>query len=146
MARRNSKSSGTNVTHILGLAGGLLFILAVGGVVAFLILGDGGSSSGSSSRMTASGDFSLRDYLDSANALRGNSYRLDGKVEEQLRWTRDRGRLLSVEVASSSEGSPVPVLIPQQFSHINIEKGTNLAFVVDVGDNGLLIARDVRPK
>lgn len=145
MPRRPSKS-GSNVTHLLGLIGGLLFILVVGGIVAFLFLGDGGSSQGPQPRGTASTDFSLHDYLENANALRGNSYRLEGKIEEQLRWTRDRGRLLSVTVANVTDGSPVPVLVPQQFSHVNIEKGTNLALVVDVGDNGLLIARDVRPK
>jgi hypothetical protein len=146
MARRNSKSSQSQATHFLGLAGGLLFILVVGGIVAFLLFGEGGSPQGSSKQVAASGDFDIRDYLDSANALRGNSYRLEGRVEEQLRWTRDRGRLLSVNVSGSTEASPVPVLVPQQFSHVNVEKGTNLALVVDVGDNGLLIARDVRPK
>jgi hypothetical protein len=126
--------------------GGLLFILAVGGVVAFLFLGDGGSSSGRSSRPVAANEFNLRDYLDNANALRGNSYRLDGKVEEQLRWTRERGRLISLHVDNANDGSPVPVLVPQEFSHVNIEKNNNLSLVAEVGDNGLLIARDVRPK
>jgi len=146
MPRRPRNSSGANAAHILGLAGGLLFILAVGGVVAFLFLGDGGSSQGHQPKVTVGSDLNLREYLDNANSLRGNSYRLDGKVEEQLRWTRDRGRLLSVNISNSADGSPVPVLVPQDFSHVNIEKNTSLTFVVEVGDNGLLFARDVRPK
>ena len=146
MPRRPRNSSGANATHILGLAGGLVFILAIGGVVAFLFLGDGGSTNRHEKRASTASDFNLREYLDNANSLRGNSYRLDGKVEEQLRWTRDRGRLLSVNTSNSSDGSPIPVLVPQDFSHVNIEKNTGLTFVVEVGDNGLLVARDVRPK
>ncbi len=146
MPRRSRNSSGANSAQILGLVGGLLFILAVGGGVAFLFFGDGGSSSGRGSRAIQANEFNLRDYLDNANALRGNTYRLEGKVEEQLRWTRDRGRLISLHVESASDGSPVPVLVPQEFSHVNIEKNNNLSLVAEVGDNGLLIARDVRPK
>lgn len=131
---------------MLGLVGGLLFILTVGGLAAFLLLGDSGPSKRSAARVAAANEFNLREYLDNANALRGNTYRLDGKVEEQLRWTRDRGRLLSLNVLGVSDGSPVPVLVPQEFSHVNIEKNTSLTFVAEVGDNGLLIARDVRPK
>ncbi|RFC48736.1 MAG: hypothetical protein DVB23_000429 [Verrucomicrobia bacterium] len=145
MPRRSRHSSGANTNQILGLVGGLLFILLVGAVVAFLLLGDGGSPR-RSVRAAAATEFSLRDYLDNANSLRGNTYRVDGTVEEQLRWTRDRGRLISLHVDGTSEGSPVPILVPQDFSHVSIEKNTDLTFVAEVGDNGLLVARDVRPK
>jgi hypothetical protein len=145
MPRRSRQSSGTNTNQILGLVGGLLFILVVGAVVAFLLLGDGGAPR-RSNRVAASNDFSLRDYLDNANSLRGNTYRMEGRVEEQLRWTRDRGRLLSLVVEGSADGSPVPVWVPQDFSHLSIEKNTKLSVVAEVGDNGLLVARDVRPQ
>jgi len=52
------------------------------------VFGDGGSSNGHQKRATTATEFNLREYLDNANSLRGNSYRLEGTVEEQLRWTR----------------------------------------------------------
>ncbi|MEQ1842953.1 MAG: hypothetical protein ABL994_21335, partial [Verrucomicrobiales bacterium] len=82
MPRRSRNPSGANTAQILGLVGGLLFILAIGGVVAFLFLGGGGSSAGHKPKVTAANEFSLGDYLDNANSLRGNTYKLEGKVEE----------------------------------------------------------------
>jgi hypothetical protein len=127
------------------LVGGLAFILAIGTVVVFVFLGDGGGGNpaGRSTRATANASaFDAAEYLENANALRGNTYRVQGTVEEQLRWTRDRGRLISVQVDGAS---PVPVLVPQELSHVNIEKNSRLLFVVEVADNGMLVALEVRP-
>jgi hypothetical protein len=37
----------------------------------------------------------------------------------------------------------VPVLIPQQFSNINIERGTEMAMVVRVDRDGTLVAEAI---
>jgi len=145
MPRRSKKGSSNNLLPILGLVGGLAFILVVGALVAFVFFGDGGGgkSAKAGNRAAANASsFNASEYLENANALRGNTYRVQGTVEEQLRWTRDRGRLISVTVDG---GAPVPVLVPQELSHVNIEKNSRLSFVVQVGDNGLLVAVDVRP-
>jgi len=95
-------------------------------------------------RVNASSDLDVNAYLSNANSLRGNAYRLNGKIQEQLRWTSDRGRLFAVEAQNSAGAEPVPVLVPQEFSHVNIEKGTEFSLIVEVIDGGLLIARDIK--
>ncbi len=143
MPRRSRKSSGSNAAPILGLVGGLAFILTVGVVVVILFTGGGGGDGQpkSGGRRLSANQFSTAEYLENANALRGNIYQLECRVEEQLRWTRDRGRLFSVAVEGAS---PVGVLVPQDLSHVNIERNSRLVLIVEVGDNGLLLAKEVR--
>ncbi len=83
----------------------------------------------------------VQDYLENANSLRGNVYKLDGTVLKSLQWTANSGRLFSVEINGSDV---VPVLVPQQFNNINIERGQHFLFKIEVGDKGILRAGDVK--
>ncbi len=142
-------SSGISTGQIIGLVAGLIFILVVMFVMALVLMngnpfgGGGGGDGGNNRRPSASTELDLIDYLNNANSMRGNAYRLTGKVEEQLKWTSDRGRLISV-IVNQGGSSPIPVLIPQDFSHVNIEKGSEFTFVVEVRNNGLLVAREIK--
>jgi flagellar basal body-associated protein FliL len=83
----------------------------------------------------------VQDYLDNANSLRGNVYKLEGTVAKSLEWSSTEGRLFSVEVNGNDV---VPVLVPSQFNQVNIERGQRFIFKIEVGDKGILRAQDVK--
>lgn len=145
MPRR--RKSGINVGQLVGLLCGIAFLLAIGGFVLILFLGnplDGKEGVATTRTRVAASELMVEEYLDNASAMRGNAYRVSGRVEEQLRWSPDQGRLVSVVVSSGSDGSPLPILVPPQFSQLNLEKGSRVTFVVEVRDNGLLVATSAK--
>lgn len=86
----------------------------------------------------------LQAYYENANSLRSNQYKIDGIVLNQLKWDTTQGRLFSFEVNTPGEDRPVGVLIPPDFSSINIQKGQQFILKVEVGQDGILLARDIR--
>lgn len=146
MPRR--RKSGINLGQLLGLAGGITLLIGAGGVVLFLFLGNppGGPGDDAPRRTRVSAnDLNVAEYLKNANALRGNAYRVSGRVEEQLRWSPGEGRLISILVPASGDTSPIPILVPKQFSHLNLEKGSQFTFVVEVRNSGVLVATSAKP-
>jgi hypothetical protein len=81
-------------------------------------------------------------YLDNANSLRGNVYKLNATVDTQLAWAPRQGRLYSVEVDGRSD--ILPVMIPPSFNSVNIQKGQRYFFKIEVGDKGILRVQDIR--
>jgi hypothetical protein len=86
----------------------------------------------------------VRDYLENANSLRGNVYRLEGTVSKSLEWSPTAGRLFSVDVDTSANGDVLPLLIPPRFNHVNIERGQRFQFKIEVGERGVLQVQDVK--
>jgi len=82
-------------------------------------------------------------YLSDANSLRGNVYKLTGTIDSQLAWSPTAGRLYSV-VADGGKTDVLPVLIPPQFDHVNVQKDQRFTFKLEVGDKGVLTASDMR--
>ncbi len=82
-------------------------------------------------------------YLDSANSLRGNVYKLTGTIDSQLTWSPTQGRLFAVLV-DGGNNDVLPVVIPPEFDHINIQKDQRFSFKIQVGDKGILTASDMR--
>ena len=82
-------------------------------------------------------------YLDSANSLRGNVYKLTGTIDSELAWSPDQGRLFAV-LADGSKTDILPLLVPPEFDHINIQKDQRFSFKIEVGDKGILKASDMR--
>ena len=78
-------------------------------------------------------------YLENSNSLRGNVYRLEGKVAESLAWSPDSGRLIAVETG----GEILPVLVTAEFNSQNIQKEQRLVFLVEVDEQGILRTRKV---
>ncbi len=138
MARR--ASSGISAGHIIGIAAAIVgfFVMAF---LLYRIVVDGGS--GAAGGYSSAVPLSVSEYLKNANSLRGNVYRVSGKIEERLKWTPNRGRLVSLDVTDGETSSPVPVLIPEEFSHVNIDRGATMGFVVKVGRDGLLVAESI---
>lgn len=81
-------------------------------------------------------------YLENANSLRGNVYKVTGTVETQLAWAPEKGRLYSVEVNDRKD--ILALLIPAAFNRMNIQMGQRYFFKIEVGDKGVLEVRDLR--
>lgn len=82
----------------------------------------------------------VSDYLENANALRGNTYKLEATVAKSLEWSAQGGRLFAVDAA----GEVLPLLVPPQLQSVNIERGQRLHFRLEVGEGGLLKVLEVR--
>jgi hypothetical protein len=81
-------------------------------------------------------------YLENANSLRGNVYKLNAMVDTELAWAPQEGRLYSVEVDGRSD--VLPIMIPASFNSMNIQKGQRYFFKLEVGEKGVLLVRDIR--
>jgi hypothetical protein len=80
-------------------------------------------------------------YLDNANSLRGNVYKITATVQTQLAWSTS-GRLYSMETENG--GNLLPVLIPAEFNAMNIQKGQRYYLQIKVEDKGILKAQGIR--
>lgn len=127
MARRASSS--TNPVWFIAVA-----VLAAGAIAGGFMLK--GTVSDPYRTLTV---FPVADYMQNSNSLRGNSYKLEAVVGEQLRFIKS-ARLFSVEV----NGEPVSLLVPQELRDVNIQKGQRFLFKVEVGDKGIVRALDAR--
>jgi hypothetical protein len=83
-------------------------------------------------------------YLENANSLRGNTYRVLGTVWNSLGWSPAAGRLFAVEAGENRATELLPVLVPSQLNHVNLQKGQRFIFEVEVIDGGVLRVRSLR--
>jgi len=125
MARKKSSSRSKS---LLPIAAGFFVIVALG----FVFLG----SKDKSTHRTAP-SLNVGAYLENSNSLRGNTYKLEGKVAESLAWSPDSGRLIAIEV----DNEIIPVLVTADFNEMNIQKEQRLVFLVAVDEKGILRTR-----
>ncbi len=85
--------------------------------------------------MTGLSLLSTEEYLESSNALSGNTYKLEGTIDNRLDSWKGSDRLFSVQV--SEGGSFVPVLVPASLD-ANIQRGQRYVFKVRVLETGVL--------
>ena len=128
MARRASSSA----HPIWILAAALLSVTAVGG--GYWIYGR------VSDPFRTIAMLPVQDYLQNSHSLRGNVYKVDATIAKSIEWSPVSGRLFAVEVGSDV----LPILVPPQFNHLNIERGQRYIFKIEVGDKGVLRAQDVK--
>lgn len=127
MARR--ASSGINPGLLLGLA---VFVVA-----AFF----GGKSFLGRKPAAISGDkLSMEDVLENANQLRGNEYVIEGTIDGKLRWTSERGQVVSLKVDTPAGSEFIGVEIPPDFSSVNIERDQRYSFKVKFRQGGIPVA------
>ena len=83
-------------------------------------------------------------YVENSLSFRGNIYKVTGRVENQLGWSDNAGRLFSFE--SEVDGKPfhVGILLPPKLSGVNVQKGQSFEIKVEVVDKGLLQAEQIR--
>jgi hypothetical protein len=86
----------------------------------------------------------LNDYLNNANSLQGNIYKVKGVINQSLGYSRSKGRLFSVEVPNGSEDEVLPILVPPELSYLNLQKGQHYTFRLEVGEMGILRAREMK--
>jgi hypothetical protein len=82
----------------------------------------------------------VRELLENGNSLRGNEYVVEGKVDQQLRWTTSRGQVVSVRVNTPSGDELIGVEIPPSFGHMNIERQQRYAIRVKFRQGGVPVA------
>ncbi|MGC3991723.1 MAG: hypothetical protein QM796_18930 [Chthoniobacteraceae bacterium] len=83
-------------------------------------------------------------YLENSNSLRGNTYKLDATIDSKLAWSAAEGSLYSVNVSGKDGDQPLPLMVPSSFNSLNVQKGQRFYIQVEVGDQGVLIARDFK--
>lgn len=83
----------------------------------------------------------VEQYLGESSSLRGNTYRISGKVLNSIAWSPSEGRLISVQPSGSR--SPIPVVLPASLSGTNVQKGESFHFRVEVRENGILYTTDI---
>ena len=127
--RRRSTNPSVLIIGILGLVA-----LVAGG---YFISQRGGLASDASFHGLTHLD--VGEYLENSKSLQGNTYQLEGKVEDQLGWSPD-GRVVMVV----SQGEPVGVKVPAEFSDTNIQPGQSFVFKVTVSDHGFLVAQALK--
>ena len=126
MARRSRQSKGPSL--VLGIA--ILALLLGVGFAAFKFLGGGGN--GAFHGLT---NLNVSEFLENSKSLQGNVYKVEGRVDDQLGWSNTDGRVLVVV----SQGEPVGVKVPAEFSDQNIQTGQSFAFKVRVVEGGTLL-------
>ncbi len=80
-------------------------------------------------------------YLENANSLRGNVYKIEGEVSNALAWSPTSGRLFAVDVDNGKD--TIPVLVTTDFNSFNIQKGQKFIFVLEVDEKGLLRTKNL---
>lgn len=81
-------------------------------------------------------------YLENANSLRGNVYRVNGTVRNFIKGT-NTGRLFSVEVDDPAK-SILPIVVPAALNQMNIQRGQQFAIRFEVDENGILRVQELR--
>ncbi|MEM1158793.1 MAG: hypothetical protein AAGH72_11130 [Verrucomicrobiota bacterium] len=113
--------------------------LTLGAVLLLLIAGAGYLFlAGNDSNFRTLPVLEVEAYLENANSLRGNTYRLKGTINHSLAWDSAVGRLFSVQVGVGRNARLVPVLIPAQLNDINVQRGQDFQIKIEVVENGLL--------
>jgi hypothetical protein len=114
----------------------VLILLLVGGGGYFAVRQNAGDAS---FRTTEDLDPAL--YYESANSLRGNTYRIDAEIDSSLGNSTAKGRLFSVTLKKPEGSNPpviLPVLIPPALGNLTIQKGQHYLMKVKVVEGGLL--------
>lgn len=89
-------------------------------------------------------ELSTAEYLENANSLSGNVYRIEGLIDDRLdNWRAADGRLFSVSVGDGAATTLIPVWIPGNLSSQNVQRGQRFLFKVMVKESGILEAREI---
>lgn len=128
MARRASSS--TNPTLIIGIAVAVIAVIFGG---KFLM----SKKKESFSDVTP---LAVQDLLDNGNSLRNNEYLIEGKIDERFFRDGNTSSVVSVRVKADSGEEVVPVMIPEKFNNLNIEREQRYAFKVRFEQGGIPVA------
>ena len=127
----------------------ILGALALAALVGVLVQNTGGDP------FRTDPELDVDEYLANANSLQGNVYKVHGAIAQSLGYSREKGRLFSVNVSDRDDGGDhrsgsgggggiLPVLVPPKLSSLNLQKGQRYIFRLEVGDAGILRALDMK--
>lgn len=85
----------------------------------------------------------VEELLENGNMLRGNSYVVEGQIDEKLQWTSNKGQLVSVRVATPGGDEFVGIEIPQEFNKLNIDTRQKYSFRVKFRQGGIPVATGI---
>ena len=121
-------------------------VLALGALVAAIAVGVLVQNTGGEPYRTVP-ELDLAEYHTNANSLQGNVYKVHGQIAQSLGYSRDKGRLFSVDVGTAKvggSGDVLPILVPSALNYLNLQKGQRYIFRVEVDDGGILKAQDMK--
>lgn len=128
MARRASSS--TNPALLIGIAVAVIAVIFGG---KFLM-------SKKKESFSDANPLVVQDLLDNGNSLRNNEYMIEGKIDERFFRDGNTSSVVSVRVKSDSGEEVVPVMIPEKFNNLNIEREQRYAFKVRFEQGGIPVA------
>jgi hypothetical protein len=85
----------------------------------------------------------IEELLENGNSLRGNEYVVEGRIDEKLQWTGDRGQLLSVRVTTAGGDEFIGVEVPPEFNRLNLDTQQKYAFRVKFRQGGIAVATGI---
>ena len=85
--------------------------------------------------------FNINDYIKEGSTLLGTEGIVTGTVNEKLRWTTNRGEVISLRVEEINQ--LIPILIPPSFRDLNISIGDRFTFRIEVGNSEVLTAKEI---
>jgi len=136
MPRRSSNTS--SIGHLA------IYILAGVAVFAVLIFGKFILDK-RAQHFSDLNELSVAELKESGTSLSGNEYRITGEIAERMILAGDRGLLISVKPeAYGKRSNIVPVHVPPSIDQINLERGHDYTFKVEVNREGLPVALDIK--
>lgn len=84
----------------------------------------------------------VSEALENGNSLRGNEYRVEGKVLS--RWVRDSGEAIELLIEDSGQQEHLPIMIPPGVTTLNIEREQRYALKIKFGEGGVAIATAIK--
>lgn len=123
-----------------GISPGILIGIAVFVAAAFF---GGKALLGKKSESISGARIDMSDVMENANQLRGNEYVIEGTIDEKLRWTPDRGQVVSLKVEVPGGSEFVGVEIPPKFSDLNVEREQRYSIKVKFRQGGIPVATDI---
>jgi hypothetical protein len=113
--------------------------------IAFVVIGAGGGilvAQRLNDPLRTLEKFPVAKYLDNYHALSGARFKGELRVEADLGWKENIGRLMVFSVVEDPR--PIVVMIPAQFSNIYFSKGQSFVAELEVKEGGLIYANSCR--
>lgn len=119
--------------------------ILIGSAIAIAALFFGGKSllSGEKDSPLSGAELDMSTIEENANSLRGNEYVVEGKIDDQILWTADKGQVVSLKVDSPAGAKFLGIEIPPGLSGVNIEREQTYAFRVSFRQGGIAVAEEV---
>ena len=132
MSRRAQKGINPMIIALTGIIIALIFV-----TIIFLLKTQKNS-------IRSVNKFNVNDYIKEGSTLLGTEGIVTGTVNEKLRWTTNRGEVISLRVEEINQ--LIPILIPPTFRDLNISIGDRFTFRIEVGNSEVLTAKEINRK